>query len=77
VAGNPFRDLVRENLKFQKGGAVEKILCVDDDLSLLHLYQDELTEEGFKVILAKNGKEALSKFMKEKPHVGVMDFACP
>ncbi len=56
---------------------MEKILCVDDDLSLLHLYGDELIEEGYEVILAKDGKEALAKFSKEKPHVVVMDIRMP
>jgi DNA-binding response OmpR family regulator len=56
---------------------MEKVLCVDDDLSLLRLYQDELTEEGYKVILAKDGKEALAKFEKEKPQVVVMDIRMP
>ena len=56
---------------------MEKVLCVDDDLSLLRLYQDELTEEGYKVILAKDGKEALKKFEKESPHVVVMDIRMP
>jgi DNA-binding response OmpR family regulator len=50
---------------------------VDDDLSLLRLYQDELSEEGYKVILAKDGKEALAKFEKEKPQVVVMDIRMP
>ncbi|MDI6752864.1 MAG: response regulator [Thermodesulfobacteriota bacterium] len=56
---------------------MEKVLCVDDDLSLLRLYQDELTEEGYKVILAKDGREALAKFEKEKPQVVVMDIRMP
>ena len=56
---------------------MEKILCVDDDSSLLSLYQEELSEEGYKVILAKDGKEALSKFVKEKPQVVVMDIRMP
>jgi len=56
---------------------MEKVLCVDDDLSLLRLYQDELSEEGYKVILAKDGKEALAKFEKEKPQVVVMDIRMP
>jgi DNA-binding response OmpR family regulator len=56
---------------------MEKVLCVDDDLSLLRLYQEELTEEGYKVILAKDGKEALAKFEKEKPQVVVMDIRMP
>jgi DNA-binding NtrC family response regulator len=56
---------------------MEKVLCVDDDFSLLRLYQDELSEEGYKVILAKDGKEALGKFEKEKPQVVVMDIRMP
>jgi len=56
---------------------MEKVLCVDDDLSLLRLYQDELSEEGYKVILAKDGKEALAKFEKEKPQVVVIDIRMP
>jgi DNA-binding response OmpR family regulator len=56
---------------------MEKILCVDDNLSLLSLYRDELSEEGYEVILAKDGKEALAKFSKEKPHVVVMDIRMP
>ncbi|MDO8957889.1 MAG: response regulator [Deltaproteobacteria bacterium] len=56
---------------------MEKVLCVDDDLSLLRLYQDELSEEGYKVVLAKDGKEALAKFEKEKPQVVVMDIRMP
>ena len=56
---------------------MEKVLCVDDDLGLLRLYYDELSEEGYQVILAKDGKEALSKFDKEKPHVVVMDIRMP
>jgi CheY-like chemotaxis protein len=56
---------------------MEKVLCVDDDLSLLRLYQDELTEEGYDVVLAKDGKEALTKFEKENPQVVVMDIRMP
>jgi CheY-like chemotaxis protein len=56
---------------------VEKVLCIDDDLSLLRLYQEELAEEGYKVVLAKDGKEGLAKFEKEKPHVVVMDIRMP
>ncbi len=46
---------------------MDKILCVWDDSSPPYLYQEELSEEGYRVILAKDGKEALSKFTKEKP----------
>ena len=56
---------------------MEKILCVDDDSSLLWLYREALSEEGYKVILARDGKEALSKFVKEKPQVVVLDIRMP
>lgn len=56
---------------------MEKVLCVNDDPSLLCLYHDKLTEEGYKVILAKDGQEALMKFEKESPDVVVMDIRMP
>ena len=54
-----------------------KILCVDDDLSLLNLYHETLSEEGYNAILAENGKEALAKFSKEKPNLVIMDIRMP
>ena len=56
---------------------MKKILCVDDDLSLLHLYQEELMEEGYKVILAEDGRQAMEKFKEEKPQAVVMDIRMP
>ena len=55
----------------------ETILCVDDDLSLLDLYQLELSEEGYQVIVVKDGKEALRKFVEESPDLVVMDICMP
>ena len=46
-------------------------------MTLLSLYEIELSEEGYKVILAKDGKEALLKFEKEKPDMVVMDVRMP
>ena len=56
---------------------MKKVLCVDDDPNILELYKDELSEEGYHVILASNGKEALRKFESEKFHVVVMDIRMP
>jgi CheY-like chemotaxis protein len=56
---------------------MEKVLCVDDDLSLLRLYEEELAEEGYEVVLAKDGKEAIARFEKESPQVVVMDIRMP
>jgi len=46
---------------------MKKILCGVDDHGLLPLYSQELSEEGHQVILAKDGEEAPSKFVIEKP----------
>jgi len=56
---------------------MEKILCVDDDLSLLLFYQEELSEEGYEVIAARNGKEALEKYDQESPDLVVLDIRMP
>ena len=56
---------------------METILCVDDDPNLLSLYQEELSEEGYKVILAQDGKKAMEKFEEEKPQAVIMDIRMP
>ncbi|MEW5844516.1 MAG: DNA-binding response regulator, partial [Bacteroidota bacterium] len=38
-----------------------KILLVDDEKDIVEFLQYNLTQEGFKVITAYNGKEALEK----------------
>ncbi len=54
-----------------------KILLVDDDPSQMILYQEELTEEGYKVIVARNGKEAVARFVREKPDLVILDIRMP
>ena len=43
----------------------KKILVVEDDKNQLLLYQQELTREGYNVITAKDGCEAV-KMVKER-----------
>lgn len=52
---------------------MEKILCIDDDASLLLLYQEELAEEGYDVITARNSREALEKYEAEFPQLVILD----
>jgi DNA-binding NtrC family response regulator len=68
---------IRNIEQLEGRGVMKKILCVDDDSSLLQLYHDELSEEGYEVILAKDGQEALMKFENEIPDVVVMDIRMP
>jgi DNA-binding response OmpR family regulator len=54
-----------------------RILLVDDDEGLRDLYEEELSEEGYEVLIARNGKEALQKVEKEKPDLIVLDIVMP
>ena len=54
-----------------------KILVVDDDLSILRLYKEELEEEGYEVVTASNGVEAIERFETEKPDLVTLDIQLP
>ena len=54
-----------------------KILIVDDDLSILRLYKEELEEEGYTVVTASNGVEAIEQFEKEAPDLVSLDIQLP
>ena len=56
---------------------MKKILVVEDDESLRFLYHDELTETGYEVILAANGKEALKRVVEAKPDLIILDIIMP
>jgi len=42
-----------------------KILVVEDNEAQQFLYQEELNEEGYEVVLAKNGKEAYPEYRNQ------------
>jgi len=54
-----------------------KILIVEDDESQRFLYSEELREEGYDPILAKNGKEAMKVLRTSKPDLIVLDIVMP
>lgn len=53
------------------------ILLVDDDLTLLEMYEDRLKAEGFTIIQATNGEEALKKVREVKPSLVILDVMMP
>ena len=53
------------------------ILVVDDEESIRFLYKEELEEEGYRVILASDGEEALRKVAEEKPDLITLDIRMP
>jgi two-component system, response regulator, stage 0 sporulation protein F len=54
-----------------------KVLIVDDEENLRFLYSEELREEGYEPILAKNGKEAMRILKKLKPDIVILDIVMP
>jgi two-component system alkaline phosphatase synthesis response regulator PhoP len=55
----------------------EKILIVEDDLSISDLYRTELTHRGYKVLTANTGGEGLIIAKKEKPRLILVDIMLP
>jgi len=54
-----------------------KLLVVDDDANIQRLYKEELEEEGYEVVIAGTGKEALSLFEQEDPDIITLDILMP
>jgi two-component system alkaline phosphatase synthesis response regulator PhoP/two-component system response regulator VicR len=54
-----------------------KILAVDDEKHIVRLVQITLEKEGYELITASNGREALEKVAAEKPDLVVMDVMMP
>jgi CheY-like chemotaxis protein len=56
---------------------MKKILVVEDEEGLRLLYQEELEAEGYEVITARNGKEAIQKLEEGKPDLIILDIVMP
>jgi len=54
-----------------------KILVVDDDEHIRRLYKEEFEDEGYAVVVASNGEEALELFDKENPDIVTLDILLP
>lgn len=54
-----------------------KILVADDDPLLSRLVEFKLKQQGFAVVLAQNGEEAMSLAQSEKPALIILDGMMP
>jgi DNA-binding response OmpR family regulator len=54
-----------------------KLLVVDDETYILNILDFTLGSEGFEVITAANGEEALRKVMDLRPDLVVLDIMMP
>ena len=57
--------------------SLRKVLIADDDPDILEILRYNLTQEGYEVITAKDGDEALEKARKHQPELIVLDVMMP
>ncbi|MCH7541834.1 response regulator [Patescibacteria group bacterium] len=56
---------------------IKKVLVVDDEPAVREIYNKEFSNNGFKVILAVDGKEGLLKAGEEIPDLILLDVMMP
>ncbi|MDO5480758.1 MAG: response regulator [Candidatus Saccharibacteria bacterium] len=56
---------------------MSKVMLVEDDKSLREIYSIRLTAEGYEVVSAGDGEEALAIAVKERPDLVVSDVMMP
>jgi signal transduction histidine kinase/CheY-like chemotaxis protein len=59
------------------GNGQQTILVVDDEANIRELLTQELGEAGYRVRLAENGRDALSKIREAKPDLVILDVMMP
>ena len=55
----------------------KKVLVVDDEVHIVHVVAIKLRHNGYEVISAENGAEALELALKENPDIIVTDVQMP
>lgn len=56
---------------------MKKLLLVDDEEYIRLLYKEEFEDEGYEVVTASNGIEALKEFIKDRPDLVILDIQMP
>ncbi len=64
-------------LQPEEGYEMGKILVVDDEPAIRSLLKKFLVKEGFDVVTASSGEEALDKLREEKPILVLLDIRLP
>ena len=54
-----------------------RILLVDDEPDVLEIVGYNLSQEGYQIFTAENGREAVQKAKKHSPHLIIMDVMMP
>ena len=53
------------------------ILVIDDDQAMRNMLETVLLDEGYSVLLARNGKEGLEQVSKQRPALVLLDLMMP
>ena len=56
---------------------MKRILVVDDEKNIRQLFQEELLDEGYQVMVADGGKQALEKIASRPPDLVIVDIRMP
>jgi len=56
---------------------MKTVLVADDEVVIRKLYQRELQSEGYNVVFATNGQEAIQKARESSPDLVIMDIRRP
>jgi CheY-like chemotaxis protein len=56
---------------------MKQILIVEDELAYLNLLSNQLTEKGYKVTVAMDGKQGLKKAKAQPPDLIILDIRMP
>ncbi|MFA4947841.1 MAG: response regulator [Candidatus Krumholzibacteriia bacterium] len=54
-----------------------KVLVVDDEVNITQILEFSIGAEGFEVITAQNGEEAIEKARREQPDLIILDVMMP
>jgi two-component system alkaline phosphatase synthesis response regulator PhoP len=55
----------------------KRILVVDDEIYIVHILEFSLTMEGYSILTASDGEEALQMIDSERPDLVVLDIMMP
>jgi DNA-binding response OmpR family regulator len=55
----------------------ERVLVVDDEERIVSIVRAYLEKEGYRVLTARDGQEALTVFQRERPNLVILDLMLP
>ena len=53
------------------------ILIVDDEFGIVEAVRDLLSDEGYRTVIAHNGRNALARMAEERPALVLLDYMMP